>query len=358
MTSEGPLREWNRPSGLYHAHWDCFSGAAGDMMLAACLDASGNGLALLAHIHRCIERGLPELQGEFSLEMKRVWKSDMGSIAANYVTVKSRYEHAPAPVPPRAEHSHNHFNSHVHKDEGQPLDCDCDYSQRCSHNHSHSHAQNGDTSIDRSHSHSHDHTDHTSHSHSQKHDNDTAGPLRDLPQIRDMLLNASTEFIPVWVRDHAIDAFTELAKAEAISHGADSPDAVHFHEVGAVDSIVDTVGTLLALDCLGVHTVSCSRLPLGEGTVWTAHGLLPVPTPATLLLLVDMPTCPGPPGITGELVTPTAAALLRVMTRSSNQKVVGRPPCFTIRKVGIGAGTKDFEKHPNICRLIIGNSIQ
>jgi uncharacterized protein (DUF111 family) len=360
-TCEERFTEWSRPSESYHAHWDCFSGAAGDMMLAACLDASDNGPTLMSHIQRCIERGLPELRGEFSLEMKRVWKSDMGSIAANYVTVNSRYKHAPAPVPTRtlpeesfAKHSHDH--SHTHKDEGESYN----HYHSQGHSHSHTHAQDSETSVGqetRGGSRSHRHN-HSSDTHSQNHGHDTTGPLRNLPQIRGMLLDASTQFIPVWVRDHAIDAFTELAEAEAMTHGASSPDTVLFHEVGAIDSIVDTVGTLLALDCLGVRTISCSRLPLGEGTVWTAHGLLPVPAPATLRLLLDMPTCPGPPGITGELLTPTAAALLRVLAKSSKSKVTGRPPCFTIRKVGIGAGTKEFAKHPNIVRLMIGDSIQ
>ena len=361
LTYEEPFTEWNRPSGSYHAHWDCFSGAAGDMMLAACLDASDDGPALMTHIQRCIELGLPELRGEFYLEMKRVWKSEMGSIAANYVTVNSRHKHAPAPVPTRtlpeesrAQFSYDHL--HTHKDDGESYI----HHHSQGHSHHHTHAQDKDTSVGQetgggSFSHSHNHSSDT---HCHDHGHDTAGPLRNLPQICGMLLNASTQFIPMWVRDHAIDAFTELAEAEARTHGASSRDAVLFHEVGAVDSIVDTVGTLLALDCLGVRTISCSRLPLGEGTVWTAHGLLPVPAPATLHLLLDMPTCPGPPGITGELVTPTAAALLRVLAKSSKSKVGGRPPCFTIRKVGIGAGTKKFVKHPNIVRLMIGDSIQ
>ena len=173
-----------------------------------------------------------------------------------------------------------------------------------------------------------------------------------------MLQAAPEEYIPVWVRDTAIHVFTELARAEASVHGADGMDAVHFHEVGAVDSIVDTVGTLLALHFLGVETVSCSPLPLGEGTVWTSHGILPVPAPATLRLMIGMRTTPGPPGITGELVTPTAAALLRVLTQVGiGEKPTGRPPRFTIRHVGVGAGTKDFVKHPNIIRLMIGDDL-
>ena len=198
-----------------------------------------------------------------------------------------------------------------------------------------------------------------------------------------MLREADVKYIPSIVAKLAIEAFTELAIAEMHTHGASNLDSVHFHEVGAVDSIVDTVGTILALYHLGVDlgddgssekrrcSVSCSPLPLGEGTVWTDHGLLPVPAPATMRLMVGMPTCPGPRGVTGELVTPTAAALLRVLTSAHLQNndnndtkqpsyweartVAGRPPPFTPRAVGIGAGTKDFEKHANILRLVLGD---
>lgn len=149
--------------------------------------------------------------------------------------------------------------------------------------------------------------------------------------------------------------------------------------VGAIDSIVDVIGTLIALEYLSVSTVSCSRIPMGEGTVWTDHGQLPVPAFATMRLLIGMKTCKGPGDmngtVTGELVTPTAAALLRVLTgvadhenakrkkdegkiTSSHQAVrVGRAPSFTPTAVGLGAGTKDFIKHPNVIRLIIGDEV-
>lgn len=191
-----------------------------------------------------------------------------------------------------------------------------------------------------------------------------------------MLKLAPSEHIPHHVASLAIEAFTALAIAEMHTHGAESIDQVHFHEVGAVDSIVDTVGTLLALNYLGVDLggeesgsqVTCSPLPLGEGNVWTDHGLLPVPAPATLRLMIGMPTCPGPKGVTGELVTPTAAALLRVLVSSGQndensgsywqpKEVYGRPPSFIPRAVGIGAGSKDFERHPNILRLVLGEAL-
>ena len=158
-----------------------------------------------------------------------------------------------------------------------------------------------------------------------------------------MLASSSSQYIPTQVARLTIDTFTALAHAEMHAHGSASIDDVHFHEVGAVDSIVDTVGTLLALYHLGVDlgggnkgqtgtesssskdsvddnegtptiAVTCSALPLGEGTVMTDHGLLPVPAPAALRLIIGMPTRPGPKGPTGELVTPTAAALLRLLT--------------------------------------------
>lgn len=333
----------------YHAHFDCFSGAAGDMMLASCLDAAEDPNKLLDQIVNSIRRGLPAMASEFDVSFQKVWKGS-GSIRALYLTVDSTYRHQPAPPPVAgpvdgSSHSHEHHHSHDHE-----------------HNHSHGSDQHHDVAslwnetecqsscetesgIPKRND-PHAGTETSRHRHSR-----ITGPLRNLPEIRSMLQAAPEEYIPQNVRDTAIAAFTELALAEASVHGSDSIETVHFHEVGAVDSIVDMVGTLLALHFLNVETVSCSALPLSEGSVWTAHGLLPVPAPATLYLMKGMRTTPGPPGVTGELVTPTAAALLRVLSRSSPDQL----PRFTIRKVGTGAGTKEFRNHPNILRLIIGD---
>eukprot|EP00536_Pseudo-nitzschia_multiseries_P003141 jgi/Psemu1/185187/e_gw1.47.121.1 len=366
-----------------HAHFDCFSGAAGDMLLASCLDASASTSAsgegessnsdpdwLKDHVTDCLRRGIPALADEFEIRTKRVWRGAMGSIAGLHVTVISKYHDRAAPVPKRGRaaadadtddargHDHEHASqetkeqSHEHQHDHSNDDDDDDHSHNHSHGHSHGH----------SHHHSHGHSHSHRHSSSSSHHSD--GPLRNLPEIRRLLEESDDRFIDPWVKSMAIKTFTELAKAEAKTHGADSIDAVHFHEVGAVDSIVDTVGTLIALHCLGVRTFSCSRLPIGEGTVWTDHGILPVPAPATLRLLAGMPVCPGPSngsGITGELVTPTGAALLRALCLTGGCALpavpTGRPPAFTPRAVGIGAGTKDFEKHPNIVRLLIGDDV-
>jgi uncharacterized protein (DUF111 family) len=312
---------WELPAEPMHAHFDCFSGAAGDMMLAACFDVAADDRdRLMNHVSKCISKGMPELKNEFSISCNRV-RRGVGSIAGTHVTVKSLYNHEAAPVPNDHDHSHEHTHGSSNGDNG-------------AHSHEHGHA------------------------HAQAHSSSGKGPLRNLPDIRKMLQDAPSEWIPVWVRDTAIDVFTALAKAEATVHGVGSIDAVHFHEVGAVDSIVDTVGTLLALYFLGATTFSCSRLPLGEGTVKTDHGLLPVPAPATLYLTMGMPLTAGPPGPTGELLTPTAAALLRVLTANPGKApMVGKPPIFTLRGVGVGAGTKDFRKHPNILRLLLGDDL-
>jgi len=162
-----------------------------------------------------------------------------------------------------------------------------------------------------------------------------------------MIQRADT--LPPWVKEKSIRAFHVLAEAEAKTHGS-TIENVHFHEVGAVDSIVDTVGSVLALHLLGVDTVFASPIPFGAGTVWTSHGKLPVPAPATLRLLQNVPTCAAPPEAPGELVTPTGAALLRALVSSFGPP----PPGFVPLAVGCGAGTKEFPKHPNLVRVTVG----
>jgi uncharacterized protein (TIGR00299 family) protein len=140
--------------------------------------------------------------------------------------------------------------------------------------------------------------------------------------------------------------FLRLAEAEAKVHGVAVAE-VHFHEVGAIDSIVDIVGTAICLDYLGVEKVCASALPLGSGFVETDHGLLPVPAPATAELLKGLPLH-GMIG-SGERVTPTGAALIATLAEGS-----GRPAGFRIDRIGYGAGTKDFPDMPNILRAFIG----
>jgi len=154
---------------------------------------------------------------------------------------------------------------------------------------------------------------------------------------------------PPRVRELADRAFTAIATAEGEIHGL-PPEEVHLHEVGAVDAILDVVGTIWGFELLDVAEIYCGPISLGDGTVKAAHGILPVPAPATLKLLEGHPVRSGPEG-SGELVTPTGAALVRVLSRGPV------PREFIPLRSGFGAGTKDFSGRANALRVILADSI-
>lgn len=153
--------------------------------------------------------------------------------------------------------------------------------------------------------------------------------------------------LPGSVRQKTAAVFLSLAEAEAKIHNI-SPEQIHFHEVGAVDAIVDIAGTITALEMLGVEQLACSPLPLGSGFVQCAHGTLPLPAPAVLELLKGIPTqtC----SVKGETVTPTGAALVRTLSGS-----FGPMPSIYVQSVGYGAGKADREI-PNLLRVVLGES--
>lgn len=153
---------------------------------------------------------------------------------------------------------------------------------------------------------------------------------------------------PARVKAKAIEAFTLITECEAAIHGT-TVERVHLHEVGSVDAILDIVGSIWGLQRLGVEAVYCGTLPLGDGFVDTQHGRMAVPTAATLRLLEGLPVRPGPEGA-GELVTPTGAALVRVLRE-------GPPPAtYVPRASGFGAGTKDFPDRANALRLVLADA--
>lgn len=168
-------------------------------------------------------------------------------------------------------------------------------------------------------------------------------PHRHLRHLREMLAAADLD---ARVRDTALTVFTRLAEAEAEVHGS-TVEKVHFHEVGAADALVDVVGTLEGLRALGVDEVACSPLRLGRGSVRCDHGLIPVPAPATALLLRGAPV--EMPDIEAELVTPTGAALITTLATRW-----GDAPAFTLERVGTGAGGRDLREQPNVLRVMIG----
>ncbi|MFN8581899.1 MAG: nickel pincer cofactor biosynthesis protein LarC [Gemmatimonadaceae bacterium] len=169
---------------------------------------------------------------------------------------------------------------------------------------------------------------------------------RHLKQIREIVERSDA---PSEVKARSDEAFTAIASVEAQIHGVPI-EKVHLHEVGAVDAVLDIVGSIWGLSELGVSRVYCSTISLGDGFVDAAHGRLPVPAPATLRLLEGHVVRPGPAG-SGELVTPTGAALMRVLSQ-------GPPPdAYTPRASGYGAGTKDFSDRPNALRITVADEV-
>ncbi|MEJ5348935.1 MAG: nickel pincer cofactor biosynthesis protein LarC [Desulfosoma sp.] len=170
-------------------------------------------------------------------------------------------------------------------------------------------------------------------------------PLRHFRDIR-QLVSASS--LPGTVKDKALYVFERLARAEARVHGVALED-VHFHEIGAVDTVVDVVGAVVGLDLLGIERLYASPLPLGRGRVLSSHGVLPVPAPATVALLEGVPVRDG--GVERELVTPTGAAIL-----SSLCQDFGPLPEMVLKTVGYGVGAHEAENPPNVLRLMVGES--
>ncbi|WP_375768242.1 nickel pincer cofactor biosynthesis protein LarC [Archangium gephyra] len=172
-----------------------------------------------------------------------------------------------------------------------------------------------------------------------------AHPHRAYSDIRQLIEAADT--LSPRAKERALAVFRAIGEAEAKVHGV-SIDAIHFHEVGAVDSIVDICGAAVVLDLLGDPEVYSAPPPLGSGTIRVAHGNMPIPVPATLELLRDVPV--RFEGV-GELTTPTGAALLKVLAR------IGQPPPdFIVERIGYGVGTKDFRDRPNVLRAAMGRA--
>jgi uncharacterized protein (TIGR00299 family) protein len=168
-------------------------------------------------------------------------------------------------------------------------------------------------------------------------------PHRSWRSIRDQLTAANLEDR---VRDRALNVFERLAEAEGRIHGV-PPDEIHFHELGAVDTLIDIVGAVTLLEALDVTEVTCSPLPMGGGTVKAAHGTLPLPAPATAALLTGAPVFGAE--LEAELVTPTGAALASTLAAAW-----GPMPSMTLQAVGYGAGSADFPSRPNLVRVLLG----
>ena len=280
------------------AYLDCFSGISGDMFLGALLDA-GVSPELLEDTVAALNIGA-------RLEISRVLRSGILAIKV-YVYVNGEKDLPREVFSEKREHDHHPDHAHEH-----------DSGYKHSHN---------------SHTHPHD-----THSHPHAHG-------RSLTAIREIIEKAA---VSPTAKATAIRIFENLAEAEAEIHDT-SIDQVHFHEVGAVDAMVDIVCAAVGAESLAVKEWVCSPLNVGGGTVKCAHGTLPIPAPATLKLLRDAPVYSSGPQV--ELVTPTGAAIVKTLNTR-----FALFPAMTIEKTGYGAGTREFPDHPNLLRITIGEA--
>jgi pyridinium-3,5-bisthiocarboxylic acid mononucleotide nickel chelatase len=274
------------------AYLDCFSGMSGDMFLGALVDA---GVPT-----RLLEETVAALNVDARLEVSRV---DRSGISASRVDVNV---HGEKEIPREDSGGHEHHSAHEH-----------------------------------GHSHDHDHHDHAhQHPHEQSHEHG-----RGLNEIRQIIRQAA---IADSAKNRAIIIFEALGAAEARVHNVDI-EKIHFHELGAVDAIVDIVCASVGFEALSLDELICSPLNVGGGTVKAAHGTLPVPVPATVELLKGMPLYSS--GIRAELLTPTGAAIVKVLA-----KRFGSFPEMKVTSTGYGAGGRDLSGHPNVVRLTVGEA--
>jgi pyridinium-3,5-bisthiocarboxylic acid mononucleotide nickel chelatase len=269
---------------------DCFAGASGDMLLGAMLDCGLDFELLRSELQKLGVEG-------YELSLNRVDRSGISAAKFDvHLTGQTR----------SSDHERQHERGHSHEHH---------------HNHEHSHG----------HSHESSHHAHLHHEH------------RSLSEIKRLIASSN---LSERVKQRAQTIFRRIGEAESKIH--DIPiETVYFHEVGAIDSIVDITGACIAFDALKINRIISSPLHVGSGTFKCAHGTYPVPGPATAELLKGVPSYSK--DIEGELVTPTGAAIISTLADS-----YGPMPMMKIEKIGYGAGTRDYPKFPNALRAIIG----
>ena len=290
------------------AYLDCFSGMSGDMFLGALVDADVP--------FQLLEETVAGLNIGARLEISRVNRS---GITATKVDV---YSHGEKDLPREVYWEQREHENHGHAHDGQ------------SHEHSHEHEDSRAGAPPTPHSQTHQHEQGHPHEHSHG---------RGLTEIKQIISGAA---INETAKQTAIAIFEALGMAEAKIHNSDI-ETVHFHELGAVDAMVDIVCAAVGAETLRVDEIICSPINVGGGTVKCTHGTFPVPAPATVELLKGAPVYSS--GIQAELVTPTGAAIVKTLAR----RFSAFPP-MTIEKTGYGAGTRDFPGHANVVRLTLG----
>src|SRR6185437_4730938 len=311
------------------AYLECFSGISGDMFLGALLDAGVPP--------EVFTRTVEALGVDARLEISRVDRSGISATKLDVIAAGEKelpreefwekaISHQPSALSP-AKSSLGHGQEHAHGHSQTPPGAAVPHEHGHSHSHQHSHEY--------SHDHGHQHAHGSKHTHSH----------RGLKEIRQIIQAAA---ISQSAKDRAIKIFEVLGAAEAKVHNSDI-EKIHFHEVGAIDAIVDIVCASVGAEALGADEWICSPLNVGGGTVVCAHGMFPIPAPATLELLKNAPVYSGE--IQKELVTPTGAAIVSVLASRFSQF-----PAMKTQKIGYGAGTRNFKNSPNVLRLTIGET--
>jgi uncharacterized protein (TIGR00299 family) protein len=279
---------------------DCISGLSGDMFLAGLIDL---GLDV-----GDLERGLAGLKMPEHVHL-RPERQMRGGISGTWLRIDV-HTHSCSPHAPSPSSSAGH-------DVG------------AGHGHAHGHEQH--------HHHAHEHASHSHHGHDAAHG-------RSFTEIKGLIARSR---LPDTVKSRAISVFRRIGLVEASIHGT-MIEEVHFHEVGAVDSIIDIVGTCLGLHLMSIRTVLASPLVEGRGTIQCAHGTFPIPAPATLALLQGIPLTQI--DVPHELITPTGAALL-VEFASSFAPLEQ----FSTSRIGYGLGTRELAGRPNVVRMLLGH---
>ncbi|WP_077617968.1 LarC family nickel insertion protein [Bacillus sinesaloumensis] len=308
-------------------YFDCFSGISGDMVIGALLDAGADPHHLVTELKKL------HFHDEYELKWQKVVKNGITSTKFDVILKNDSHHH-------EHTHSHNHDHDH-HHEHSHSHDHDHDHH----HEHSHSHDHDHDHHHEHSHSRDHDHDHHHEHSHSHHHDHGHHHH-HDHRAYKDIVKMINDSELAPEVKDMSLRIFKKIGEAEGLIHGLPL-EKVHFHEVGAVDSIIDIVGVAILLQQLEISSIKSSSVPVGTGKIHIDHGIYPVPAPATLEILKGVPIEQS--DVRFELTTPTGAGIISVLTDEFCTL-----PTMKVASIGYGAGTKTFKDRPNVLRVIIG----
>ena len=326
-------------------YFDCFSGISGDMTLGALLDLGLDQEAFLAEMAKVHVDG-------FEIKIGRVNKNGIDAMDVDVILAEEEHHH-------HHDHDHDHEHPHTHDhdhDHEHPHthdhDHDHEHPHTHDHDHDHEHPHTHDHDHDHEHPHTHDHDHAAMHTHAHPHTHDHGHTHS---HVHRNLFDVNHVIEESGISDHAKALakaiFLRVAQAESKVHGKPLEE-VHFHEVGALDSIVDIIGTAVLMDMLKVDAIYSSIVNDGHGFVWCQHGYMPIPAPATAEIFAASDVLYRQIDVEKELVTPTGAAIVAELASS-----FGTMPAMKILKTGYGAGKRD-NKIPNVLRVVLGEVVE